>query len=86
MNIAEAEKNFVNLVNQVHHEGISIDLERDDKIIARLMPAEPQITLTVGGLNAFLRGLPPLGDDADGFAADIRAIRSEIPAEANPWD
>jgi hypothetical protein len=47
-------------------------------------PAEPRSPLTVGELNAFLRSLPSLGDDADGFAQDVRAIRAEFPAEANP--
>ena len=78
MNVAEAEKNFAKLVNEVYLEGISVDLERDDKVIARLTPAEPRSPLTVGDLNAFLRNLPSLGDDADGFAQDVRAIRAEF--------
>jgi antitoxin (DNA-binding transcriptional repressor) of toxin-antitoxin stability system len=86
MNVAEAEKNFANLVNKVYVEGISVDLERDDKVIARLMPAEPRSPLAVSDLNAFLRNLPPLGDDAADFDLDVRGIRSEFPAEANPWD
>ena len=86
MNIAEAEKNFTKLVNKVYAEGISVDLEQDDKVIARLTPAGSQPTLTVGELNAFLRDLPSLGDDADEFARDIRSIRGQFPAEANPWD
>ena len=86
MNVAEAEKNFAKLVNKVYLEGISVDLERDDKVIARLMPAEARSPLTIGELNAFLRNLPSLGDDADDFLNDVRAIRAEFPAEANPWD
>jgi predicted DNA-binding antitoxin AbrB/MazE fold protein len=42
--------------------------------------------LTVGKLNSFLRSLPALGDDAEEFAQDVRAIRTEFPAEANLWD
>ena len=83
MNVAEAEQNFVKLVDKVCAEGISVDLERDDIVIARLMPAVPQSPLAVGELNAFLRNLPSLGDDADEFAQDVRAIRAEFPAEAN---
>jgi antitoxin (DNA-binding transcriptional repressor) of toxin-antitoxin stability system len=41
MNVVEAEKNFVKLVDKVYAEGISVDLERDDKVIARLIPVEP---------------------------------------------
>jgi hypothetical protein len=73
-------------VNKVYVEGISVDLERDNKVIARLTPAEPPSPLTVRELNTFLCNLPPLGDDAEPFAKDMRAIRAEFPAEGNPWD
>jgi antitoxin (DNA-binding transcriptional repressor) of toxin-antitoxin stability system len=86
MNVAEAEKHFASLVNRVYAEGISVDLERDDKVIARLTPAEPQSPLTVGELNDFLRALPALGEDAEDFSKDLRAIRAELPAEGDPWD
>ena len=86
MNVADAEKEFAKLVNKVYVEGISVDLERDNKVIARLTPADPRSPLTLSELNAFLRNLPPLGDDADDFLQDIRAIRAEFPSEANPWD
>lgn len=86
MNVAEAKKNFAELVDKVYLEGISIDLERDNQVIARLTPAVPRSTVTVGGLNAFFGSLPPLGDDADRFAEDVRAIRREFPAETSPWD
>ena len=86
MNLAEAERTFATLVNKVYVEGISVDLERDDKIIARLTPAEPHSPLTIGALAAFLQQLPQLAEDAVDFAADIRAIRAEFPAEVNPWE
>jgi antitoxin (DNA-binding transcriptional repressor) of toxin-antitoxin stability system len=78
MNVAEAQKNFAKLVDKVYVEGISVHLERDDKVIARLTPAEPYSPLTVHELNAFLRNLPSLGDDGDSFAQDVRAIRAEF--------
>jgi antitoxin (DNA-binding transcriptional repressor) of toxin-antitoxin stability system len=86
MNVADAEKNFANLVDRVYLEGISVDLERGAKVIARLTPAEPSSRLTVGELGAFLRALPSLGDDAETFAHDVHAIRAEFPTESNPWD
>jgi antitoxin (DNA-binding transcriptional repressor) of toxin-antitoxin stability system len=86
MHVAEAEKNFAKLVNQVYVDGISIDLERDSKVIARLTPAEAPSPLTVGALGAFLRSLPSLGDDATSFAKDVRTIRAAFPAEVDAWD
>jgi antitoxin (DNA-binding transcriptional repressor) of toxin-antitoxin stability system len=86
MNVAEAGKDLAKLVKKVVEEGISIDLERDDKIIARLIPAEPASPLSVGQLKTFLQRLPSLGDDSASFAADIRSIRAGFPAEVDPWD
>jgi len=48
-------------------------------------PAVPRSRLKVGQLNAFLEGLPKLGEDADAFLEDIRAIRRELPPEPDPW-
>lgn len=53
------------------------------KLSIEVLPVSP---LTVGGLDAFLRNLPSLGDDAAEFARDVRAVREEFPAEGNSWE
>jgi len=68
--VAEAERDFANLVNRVYSEGIPVELERGDEVIAHLTPAVPRSRLRVGDLNAFLEGLPKLGEDADAFLED----------------
>ena len=85
ISVAEAERDFANLVNRVYSEGIPVELERDGEVIARLTPALPRSRLKVGDLNPFLEGLPKLREDADAFLEDIRAIRREFPSEADPW-
>jgi antitoxin (DNA-binding transcriptional repressor) of toxin-antitoxin stability system len=75
MNVMEAQKHFTELVDRVYMEGISVDLERDNRVIARQTPAEPRPSLTVRELNAFLRSLPSLGDDAPDLSRDVRALR-----------
>jgi antitoxin (DNA-binding transcriptional repressor) of toxin-antitoxin stability system len=84
--VAEADRDFAALVNRVSSEGISVELERDDKVVARLMPAAPQSRLKVGDFNAFLRGLPTLGNDSEAFESDLREIRRSFGAETIPWD
>lgn len=86
MKVIEAAKDLARLVDKVDRERVTIDLERDDRIVARLTPAEPRVALTVGELNAFLRNLPSLGDDGDAFASDVRAIRAAFPAESSAWE
>jgi antitoxin (DNA-binding transcriptional repressor) of toxin-antitoxin stability system len=80
MTVADAERNFAKLVNRVYAEGISIELEQGDKVVTRLTPGGPQSLVKVGELNAFLRTLPRLGDDAEPFAQDLREIRRQFSA------
>lgn len=53
------------------------------RLTIEILPASP---LTIGKLDAFLRSLPPLSEDVEGFSQDVRAFRAKFPAEANPWE
>lgn len=61
---------------------LNLPAHAEVRVTVELLPDTP---LTVGKLNAFLRGLPLLGGDAERFAQDARAIRAEFPTEADPW-
>ena len=84
--VAEAARDFSALVDRIYSEGTSVELERDEHVVACLSPVRPQSGLKVRDLTAFLQSLPNLGDDAEAFSEDIRAIRRELPVEAAPWD
>ncbi len=84
--VAEAARDFNALVDRVYSDGSSVELERDQRVIACLSPVLPQSTLKVRDLTAFLQALPKLGDDAEAFSEDIRAVRRELPVEGDPWD
>jgi antitoxin (DNA-binding transcriptional repressor) of toxin-antitoxin stability system len=77
LTIAEAGRDFAGLVSRVCSEGVGVELQQGDSVIAYLTPAPPQSSLKVGDLNAFLQHLPRLEDDANAFLADVRAIRHE---------
>ena len=81
LTIAEAERNIVGLINRVCSEGVGVELQRDDNVVAYLTPALPHSPLKAGKLSAFLKQLPKLEDDVDAFSADVHAIRREFPAE-----
>ena len=86
INVSEAERDFLRLIHQVCTQGVSIELELENKVVARITPAGPSSPLQVRDLNKFLESLPKLGDDAESFAEDVQAVRREFPAEAHPWD
>lgn len=85
LTVTEAERDFSGLVSRICSEGVGVELQRGDSIVAYLTPAEPRSPLKVRDLNAFLQNLPKLENDTEAFLADIHAIHCEFPAEANPW-
>jgi antitoxin (DNA-binding transcriptional repressor) of toxin-antitoxin stability system len=85
LTVTEAERDFSGLVSRICSEGVGVELQRGDSVVAYLTPAEPKSPLRVRDLNTFLQDLPKLGDDGKAFMTDIRAIHDGFPAEANPW-
>jgi antitoxin (DNA-binding transcriptional repressor) of toxin-antitoxin stability system len=83
--VEEARVNFARLVERVCSEGICIQLESGDRVVACLTPPMPTSKLQVSGLDSFLRKLPDLDDDIDAFSGDVEAIRRELPPETDPW-
>ena len=83
--LVDAERRFSELVHRVCSEGITVELDRGDRVVARITPVGPRSGLKVRDLNAFLQNLPKLGDDAASFWEDLRSVRQEFPAEQDPW-
>jgi antitoxin (DNA-binding transcriptional repressor) of toxin-antitoxin stability system len=78
--LADAERDFTQLIQRVCTDGVTVEVDGGDRIIARISPVEPRPALQVMDLNSFLQSLPKLGDDADGFVEDLQRIRREFPA------
>jgi len=85
ISVSQASNQFSDLVDQVSGEGITVELERDDKVVARLCPANGP-SVKVSDLNRLFANLPRLGDEAESFARDLERIRQEPPTESDRWD
>jgi antitoxin (DNA-binding transcriptional repressor) of toxin-antitoxin stability system len=83
ISVVEAGRQFDELISRVSREGVTIELERDNQVIAQLSPAGRRVR--VADLNRIFAELPSLGDDADSFARDVDGVRGEVPPETNPW-
>ncbi len=86
INVTKAVRNFSDLLNRVYYHGISVELERGNRVIARIVPVKPAATLRVEDLNEFLASLPRLGEDAEAFAEDVMSVRRDLPPERSPWE
>ena len=85
ISVTQAARNFSDLLNRVYYQGISVELERNNKVIARLVPVRPTPSLRAEDLPAFLASLPKLGEDAEAFARDVKAV-DELFIEDEVWD
>lgn len=85
INVTQAVRQFSDLLNRVFYQGASFELERSNKVIARLYPVSAPRTVPVRELNRLFAELPRLNEDAERFAQDIDAIRKAALPERNPW-
>jgi antitoxin (DNA-binding transcriptional repressor) of toxin-antitoxin stability system len=83
ISVAEAGRQFDDLIDRVSRQGVTVELERDDQIVARLSPVGRR--MQASDLPRFFASLPSLGDDAEAFARDLDRIRRELPQESDPW-
>jgi antitoxin (DNA-binding transcriptional repressor) of toxin-antitoxin stability system len=86
ISISDAKHDLTELVDRVVSLGVSVELERDKRVVARISPVRAESKLKVRDFSAFLENLPRLGEDAAAFSNDVRNIRREFPSEASPWD
>jgi antitoxin (DNA-binding transcriptional repressor) of toxin-antitoxin stability system len=86
ISVTQAVRQFSDLLNRVFYQGTIVELERGNKIIARISPVAPESLLKVKDLNRLFLELPSLGEDAKAFAKDLADIRKQVPLEQNQWD
>lgn len=86
ISVTQAVRKFSDLLNRVYYNRVTVELERGNRVIARLSPATPESPIKVKDLNSFFQKMPKLGDDAASFAEDVTGIRASFPPEVSPWD
>jgi antitoxin (DNA-binding transcriptional repressor) of toxin-antitoxin stability system len=86
ISVTQAVRQFSDLMNRVFYQGTIVELERGNRIIARISPVSQESPIKVKNLNDFFHELPSLYGDYTAFAEDLTNIRKQIPKERNQWD
>ncbi|MEE8397602.1 MAG: hypothetical protein V3S89_01270 [Desulfobacterales bacterium] len=86
ISVTQAARQFSDLLNRVLYQGTIVELERGNRVIARISPVTPESKLKAKDLNDLFAELPSLGKDAKALAEDLADIRKQIPLEQNQWD
>jgi len=86
ISVTQAVRQFSDLMNRVFYQGTTVEIERGNKVIARISPVSPQSPLKVKDLNRFFHELPLLDDESEAFAEALADLRKHIPMERNQRD
>ena len=84
----EASRDLGGLIDGLASRGTTIKVERNDCVIATIVPVTPtprQICRSMKDFIGLLNSLPPLGDD-DAFEQDIADVQRQLPSRSEPWD
>ena len=86
ISVTQAVRQFSDVLNRVFYQRTIVELERGNKVIARISPVGSESPVKVKDLNKLFAELPLLGKDAKAFAKDLADIRKQLPLEQNQWD
>jgi antitoxin (DNA-binding transcriptional repressor) of toxin-antitoxin stability system len=82
-----AARNFSDLINRVHYQGASFEIECGNEVIARIVPAMPAATLSIADLDEQWAQLPRLDSEDSGlFEVNIQEIRQNATFSNSLWD
>ncbi len=85
----EASRDLGGLIDSLAYRGTTIEVERNNFVIATIVPATPtprKICRSMRDFIDLLNSLPPLGDDAEEFEQDIADAQRQLPSRTEPWD
>lgn len=72
----DAARNFSDLLNRVHSQGVSFEITRGTEVVARIVPDSPPQGVKLVELDRLFAQLPKLdAEDLDQFAEDTDTIR-----------
>lgn len=86
INVTQAARNLSELLNRVAYQGVSFELTRGGKRLARLVPSGPPTEVKVADLNGLFDRLPRLEpDDIEAFLLDIAETDAALTTDLDPW-
>jgi len=86
--IDDASRDLGGLIDSLASRGTTIEVERNECVIATIVPVTPtprKICRSMKDFIGLLNSLPPLGDD-NAFEQDIANAQRQLPSRTEPWD
>ena len=89
INATDAVRTFSDILNSVKYQHESYTIIRGGKPAAALVPIDTlPVQKTLADLSEFIKSLPKLGEDVDGFLSDIEEAVRKQPSlpEKSIWE
>ena len=86
--IDDASRDLGGLIDSLASRGTTIEVERNECVIATIVPVTPtprKICRSMKDFIGLLNSLPPLGED-HAFEQDIADAQRQLPSRTEPWD
>ncbi|MCX7406933.1 MAG: hypothetical protein NTZ32_02515 [Planctomycetales bacterium] len=86
--IDDASRDLGGLIDSLASRGTTIEVERNECVIATIVPVTPtprKICRSMKDFIGLLNSLPPLGED-NAFEQDIADAQRQLPSRTEPWD
>jgi prevent-host-death family protein len=82
----DASRAFTDILSRVEAEGAPVEIVRDGKVVARLVPVMGKVK-TLGELIEAMKTWPKLEPgDGDDWIREIEELRRQSPMPPSPWD
>ena len=82
----EFARNLSSLLNEVHYQGVSLEVKRGKEIVAHVVPPPSRPGYPIERLNRLFATLPKLDKaDADLFLADLASLDRTLVQSDDPW-
>lgn len=86
--IDDASRDLGGLIDSLASRGTTIEVERNECVIATIVPVTPtprKVCRSMKDFIGLLNSLPPLGED-NAFEQDIADAQRQLPSRTEPWD
>ena len=84
--VTDFSRGLSDFLNQVQYQGLTLDIQRGKRVVARVLPAIAPEGFALDRLDDFLRKGPQLSAaDRQSMAEDVASVRSSLRTRDNPW-
>ena len=86
LTVTEFSRGLSGFLSQVQYQGLSLDIQRGKRIVARVLPAVASSGFPIDQLDDVLAKGPQLKvSERLAMTEDVRSVRTSLKTKSDPW-